>query len=140
MDGLKIAYSYNASGYYIGETLVQADPMGTGYLMPPNTVLSGPGEIPSGKRAKWNGSTWVLESIPTAPSPTLPTTQELAAAAREKRTGMLYLCDWTQLPDVALTSAQKASWATYRQALRDVPQQTNFPTEINWPNEPTASA
>jgi len=26
---------------------------------------------------------------------------------------------------------------TYRQALRDVPQQEGFPNEIDWPDEPS---
>jgi hypothetical protein len=27
-------------------------------------------------------------------------------------------------------------WATYRQALRDVPSQAGFPNTITWPSEP----
>jgi len=30
----------------------------------------------------------------------------------------------------------QAAWATYRQALRDVPQQAGFPSDINWPTTP----
>ena len=29
--------------------------------------------------------------------------------------------DWTQLPDAPLSDSKKAEWATYRQALRDIP-------------------
>jgi len=43
--------------------------------------------------------------------------------------------DWTQLPDAPLTTAQKADWATYRQALRDITNQAD-PFNITWPNEP----
>jgi len=32
-----------------------------------------------------------------------------------------------------LTPAQQTELATYRQALLDVPQQSGFPTAINWP-------
>ena len=32
---------------------------------------------------------------------------------------------------------QRAAWKTYRQALRDVPQQEGFPTNITWPTEPS---
>ena len=35
-----------------------------------------------------------------------------------------------------LTSDKQAEWATYRQALLDVPQQAGFPTNITWPTKP----
>ena len=54
--------------------------------------------------------------------------------ARNKRNKLLDESDWTQLPDaLAITN----DWTTYRQALRDVPQQTGFPNDITWPTEPS---
>jgi len=58
---------------------------------------------------------------------------EQAANVRRSRTEMLKDCDWTQLAD---STADKTAWATYRQALRDVPSQTGFPWEITWPTQP----
>ena len=55
------------------------------------------------------------------------------------RNHLLASSDWTQLPDVALTAEQKAEWAVYRQALRDVPAQAGFPENINWPTVPGIS-
>lgn len=50
---------------------------------------------------------------------------------RSKRNRLLASSDWTQLPDVDLTTAEKARWITYRQALRDMTEQDflngNFP-------------
>ena len=40
---------------------------------------------------------------------------------RMHRDDALSRSDWTQLPDVALTAAKVAEWATYRQQLRDFP-------------------
>jgi hypothetical protein len=40
---------------------------------------------------------------------------------KKKRNAFLAQSDWTQLPDSPLTEKQKAEWATYRQALRDIP-------------------
>ena len=40
---------------------------------------------------------------------------------RTSRNAYLDQSDWTQLPDVALTAAKVAEWATYRQQLRDFP-------------------
>lgn len=36
----------------------------------------------------------------------------------------------------ALDSATQAEWATYRQALLDVPQQSGFPHSVVWPTKP----
>lgn len=44
---------------------------------------------------------------------------------REYRDQLLTESDYTQLPDVPLTSAQVAAWRVYRQALRDYPKQIN---------------
>jgi hypothetical protein len=56
-----------------------------------------------------------------------------AAAARQKRNGLLAASDWTQLPDVPIDAS---AWRTYRQALRDVPSQPGWPYDLNWPSEP----
>lgn len=56
-----------------------------------------------------------------------------AAEVRQQRNELLADCDWTQLADAPGNSLQ---WANYRQALRDVPQQTGFPWSVVWPNPP----
>jgi len=61
-----------------------------------------------------------------------PTPEQLAAAARAQRDSLLASTDWTQLPDVP--QATREAYAVYRQALRDVPEQEGFPTDINWPS------
>ena len=53
-----------------------------------------------------------------------------AKSVRASRTEKLKDCDWTQIAD---SSADKATWATYRQALRDIPAQAGFPWTITWP-------
>ena len=57
---------------------------------------------------------------------------------RGRRSWLLAACDWTQLSDAPLTVEVKASFATYRQALRDVPEQAGFPGAIAWPVDPSA--
>jgi hypothetical protein len=66
--------------------------------------------------------------------PPAPTTEELTAFARLKRNTLLAETDWTQVADVP--QATKDLWAPYRQALRDIPAQTGFPENINWPLVP----
>ena len=61
-------------------------------------------------------------------------TARAAELAREERNNLLKKSDWTQVPDYS--GSDKSDWATYRQALRDVPAQSGFPTTINWPAEP----
>jgi hypothetical protein len=64
---------------------------------------------------------------------------ELAKAAniRAERNSKLSASDWTQVADALLDApVDKAAWATYRQALRDVTSQTGFPWTINWPTQP----
>ena len=39
----------------------------------------------------------------------------------DKRNSKLRDSDWTQIPDSPLTAEKKLEWATYRQALRDIP-------------------
>ena len=45
--------------------------------------------------------------------------------AKDQRATLLYATDWTQNSDVALSESQKQAWATYRQALRDLPDSVN---------------
>lgn len=70
---------------------------------------------------------------PVLIDPPQPTTEQLAAQARSKRDALLSACDWTQTNDAPV---DKEAWATYRQALRDVPEQAGFPETINWPIPP----
>jgi hypothetical protein len=57
------------------------------------------------------------------------------AQIRGQRNSFLKDCDWTQIAD---STADKAAWATYRQALRDLPSTiTTDPRTFNsWPHNP----
>jgi len=54
-------------------------------------------------------------------------------AIRTQRNKLLKESDWTQVADAPV---DKAAWATYRQALRDITEQDGFPNNINWPTKP----
>lgn len=85
---------------------------------------------------------FVIGSEPEKPAPIEPppapepTQEEKEQAIRNERNLRLSYTDWTQLPDAPLTAEQKSAYATYRQALRDVPEQEGFPDAIEWPEEP----
>jgi hypothetical protein len=38
--------------------------------------------------------------------------------------------------DLTITRGQRADWIAFRQALRNIPLQARFPTEIIWPSAP----
>jgi hypothetical protein len=58
---------------------------------------------------------------------------EQAKSVRTSRGEKLKDSDWTQVADAPV---DKAAWATYRQALRDVTGQEGFPWTITWPTQP----
>jgi len=58
---------------------------------------------------------------------------EQAKSVRQSRGEKLKDSDWTQVNDAPV---DQAAWATYRQALRDVTQQSGFPWTITWPTQP----
>jgi hypothetical protein len=60
------------------------------------------------------------------------TDAELAELARTQRDIKLAATDFHALTDTDMSEAM----TTYRQALRDVPQQEGFPREIDWPDSP----
>jgi len=60
-------------------------------------------------------------------------TAQLRTVVRNERDRRLAACDWTQLPDAKV---DQAAWATYRQALRDMPNNTKDPANPAWPVEP----
>ena len=58
---------------------------------------------------------------------------EQAKNVRATRDAKLAECDWTQVADAPV---DKAVWATYRQALRDVTAQEGFPWTVTYPEKP----
>ena len=57
------------------------------------------------------------------------------SALRSKRNQLLAETDWTQSRDVTLPN--DAEWAAYRQALRDLPENTTDPANPVWPTKPS---
>lgn len=55
-------------------------------------------------------------------------------AVRAQRNFRLATCDWTQLADAPLTDEKRLEWASYRQALRDITNQSD-PFNITWPTK-----
>lgn len=68
----------------------------------------------------------------------LLTDEDRAKAAREKRDELLTETDYLLMPDYPISSEALVALKTYRQALRDVPEQAGFPKTIEWPEKPEA--
>ena len=79
-----------------------------------------------------NIETGQVEERPAPPKPE-PTDEELAAELRLKRNDLLMASDWTQMPDAPV---DQAAWASYRQELRDLPNNTEDPRNPVWPTPP----
>ena len=79
------------------------------------------------------GSYEISEDNSLAPAPAIDV-NALASEIRNERDRLLKETDWSQVVDVPQTIKDK--WSPYRQALRDVPQQPEFPINIIWPTKP----
>lgn len=81
---------------------------------------------------EWSGSAWVE-------NPSV----KLASLTSEIRASRNSLLDYEVDPIVSnplrwadLTDAKRAEWTQYRTDLLNVPQQSGFPSTINWPTKP----
>ena len=55
---------------------------------------------------------------------------------RKVRDKKLLESDWTRLDDCGLSDSVKSSWATYRQALRDITDNATSLDDVTWPTKP----
>ena len=65
------------------------------------------------------------------PTPTALTEEQLTEQVRAERDELLAASDSMDLADRITTK-----WRRYRQALRDLPTQDGFPTNVTWPEKP----
>lgn len=105
-------------------------------VKPQDFPIVGPTNIVMAPQPKFINGEWVevYEVRAMTPEEIAQNEPALAAAAREQRRILLQQSDWTQIADA---TADKVSWATYRQALRDITAQPGFPWDITWPTPPT---
>ena len=60
----------------------------------------------------------------------------LANSARHKRDRLIAATYYLVTPDYPIESDRLAKVKIYRQALRDIPEQSGFPRTITWPDKP----
>lgn len=120
------------------------DPLDGGYLMPAFSVEEEPPAFdPELQKCEFIEGNWVLTDIPI-PEPVSTAPIDLMQFLRDRRDDLLLYCDFRVLPDYQGSDVE--AWKTYRQALRDVPQNNPNPTwdeetsdlaNVNWPTPPS---
>jgi hypothetical protein len=66
----------------------------------------------------------------------VPDPEQHLASIRAVRDKLLRASDHTQLHDLPISDELRAEWATYRQALRDLPALINNVDPVEWPTPP----
>lgn len=69
--------------------------------------------------------------------PYVPTDEELADRIRRERDEKLEETDFFVMPDYPSDPKDLEEVKTYRQALRDITKQSDFPKEVTWPELPS---
>lgn len=80
------------------------------------------------------GETVETDLTPEQVAALAPADSAAWAYLRQERNRLLAESDWTVLAD---TPTPTAAWKTYRQALRDLPDNTTDPFNPVWPTPPT---
>ena len=127
----------------LGADVVFEGPQATGGTVYQYSVYGGVEQIDGKWYTKWNlGPTFfdtedadgnVVTAAENEAAYKARRDAEQAAIARAGRNAQLKESDWTQVADAPV---DKAAWAVYRQALRDVTSQAGFPWTIDWPTQP----
>jgi hypothetical protein len=94
----------------------------------------GVSRTPDPRVERWNGSAIVDKSPEVIAA--LERSEQFTIL-RTERTALLAASDWMQIPNSPLSAARVSAWATYRQALRDLPATTDDPAQVVWPTPPS---
>ncbi len=76
---------------------------------------------------------YIIREVPPPPE---PTPEELAKEIRSKRDKLLRDTDKYLISDYPISPEDLEAVKAYRQALRDIPEQSGFPKNVQWPVEP----
>jgi hypothetical protein len=114
--------AYDAVGYLISESEINTSL----YYVANNQLVLKPIKPQSYYQFNYQTKTWYD-----------PRSYEVKCElVKVKRNQLLTDSDWTQIPNNPLTLELQQEWATYRQELRDVTQQSGYPDNVIWPTPP----
>lgn len=85
---------------------------------------------------------FTLTDFPDAPVPEMSThnpddqaTEQFEEEIRSQRNDLLAQTDYLVMPDYPLSDSERVSIEQYRQALRDISEQSGFPHNVEWPTK-----
>jgi hypothetical protein len=84
-----------------------------------------------------NGFAYVVEVVDKTAEEIAADVASKAAKVRAERDTLIKQTDWMVIRANETGVAMDEEWVTYRQALRDITTQENFP-EVTWPTSPDA--
>lgn len=113
---------------YAGEA--EVDPMGP----VPLCALTPPPPTTHPQVAQFVANEWVV--LEKYPEPEALSEEQEAQKARTLRNGLLAQSDWVVIRAYEQGAPIASEWAAYRQALREIPLQEGFPTDVIWPDQP----
>lgn len=93
--------------------------------------VSNPPAVPQTSVVEWSGITWTVREKNEDELRTMYL--DAVSNLTSVQTQLLRESDWTQLPD---TPTDKSAWAAYRQQLRDIKLQPEYPYQVTWPQAP----
>jgi hypothetical protein len=133
---MKIYHYHSSNGAFTGTSEADPNPRRAGsFLIPAFATEVAPPSASEKQFACWNGSEWEVKDIPEPEPIKEPEKPKLTwDQIRAQRNYLLSQTDWIFAPDVTLKN--KEAWLTYRQALRDLPQNFEDPSEVIWPQKP----
>jgi hypothetical protein len=157
-------YRYSPAGSLVSWAVMPEALAQAALASEPRCTAAEPPQTLPGMAPRWNGEGWELapdhrgqvyhdparqESMlitevgvlpppgwifgpPAAPEVTARQEWERVRATRNRR---LAASDWSALPDVPMSDEVRRAWFDYRQALRDITEQSD-PFSIVWPETP----
>ena len=138
-----IVYQTDEYGVFVGTTIADQDPKdASNKLMPAGSTDVEPPTTTDEELARWDGYSWTVESLPQ-PKPEGPAVAEDPDQdGRDLRNHLLNQHVDPRMSNqlwwASLSVALQAEIEQYRLNLLAVPQQSGFPNNITWPQEPSA--
>lgn len=130
-----IFYSPKSGGFYPTDLRAEYDEAGTW----PDDAMEISAELHAELRVGLDSGKRIVvddDGRLTLKEPLPPSAESLARAARAQRDVLLAQTDYRVMPDYPQSDTARTAVLEYRQKLRDLPKQKQFPIIIDWPVQP----